>query len=297
MYPTQETRVLHGTFADNIKGINIQNGKEGDDLALYLEDIHVYGETEAEDCPVGGSCKCVRKFGFMLGGSNQSKKDLHPTMASALPIFKTKSAASWGTVIDFNNLHFHNFAATTRCGAVQRIFEQSYAASDYTPLHYFKNVEFDNVADAAMSYLFDPPKNWAKISDCGEWPCTAPSNVVMDFEGTSYSGAMTPSYTAADFQIVSDFAGVSDTYDNCVYKDAWNAWRCANSYLGVLLAESLDGDTWDRSVQPILITNEETGYSNKLNSAMDHVWDGFYTGQLRLSRFPAQIHAQGDYTW
>lgn len=29
---------------------------------------------------------------------------------------------------------------------------------------------------------------------------------------------------------------------------------------------------------------------------MDHVWDGFYTGQLRLSRFPAQLETGKDYT-
>ena len=29
---------------------------------------------------------------------------------------------------------------------------------------------------------------------------------------------------------------------------------------------------------------------------MDHVWDGFYSGQLRLSRFPAQIETKGHYT-
>lgn len=26
--------------------------------------------------------------------------------------------------------------------------------------------------------------------------------------------------------------------------------------------------------------------NNMINSFMDHVWDGFYTGQTRLSRFP-----------
>jgi hypothetical protein len=29
--------------------------------------------------------------------------------------------------------------------------------------------------------------------------------------------------------------------------------------------------------------------ANKLNSMMDHTWDGFYTGQIRLSRFPGLI--------
>ena len=50
---------------------------------------------------------------------------------------------------------------------------------------------------------------------------------------------------------------------------------------------TLTGRLSDRSVQPVIITNDATGYSNKLNSMMDHVWDGFYTGQKRLSRFPA----------
>lgn len=31
--------------------------------------------------------------------------------------------------------------------------------------------------------------------------------------------------------------------------------------------------------------------SNKANSFMDHVWDGFYSGQLRLSRFPIIVNA------
>lgn len=31
--------------------------------------------------------------------------------------------------------------------------------------------------------------------------------------------------------------------------------------------------------------------SNKANSFMDHVWDGFYSGQLRLSRFPILVNA------
>lgn len=36
--------------------------------------------------------------------------------------------------------------------------------------------------------------------------------------------------------------------------------------------------------------------ANKLNSMMDHVWDGFYTGQKRLSRFPGLIDGdQGVY--
>jgi hypothetical protein len=31
--------------------------------------------------------------------------------------------------------------------------------------------------------------------------------------------------------------------------------------------------------------------SNKVNAAMDHIWDGFYTGQVRMSRFGSIIEA------
>ena len=53
--------------------------------------------------------------------------------------------------------------------------------------------------------------------------------------------------------------------------------------------ESEDLDTEDRSMQPIYIGLDGSKMSNKLNSMMDHTWDGFYTGQKRLSRFPALI--------
>jgi len=35
-------------------------------------------------------------------------------------------------------------------------------------------------------------------------------------------------------------------------------------------------------MQPIYIKKEGTGMENNLNAMMDHVWDGFYSGQLRL---------------
>jgi hypothetical protein len=56
--------------------------------------------------------------------------------------------------------------------------------------------------------------------------------------------------------------------------------------IGVLEFESLDGDKEKRTVSPVIITNSD-GYSNTLNSFMDHDWDGFYTSMKRLSRFPA----------
>lgn len=48
----------------------------------------------------------------------------------------------------------------------------------------------------------------------------------------------------------------------------------------------------DRTVSPILL-NGTSGLNNRLNSFMDHVWDGFYTGQKRRSRFPSIVKS-GD---
>lgn len=56
-----------------------------------------------------------------------------------------------------------------------------------------------------------------------------------------------------------------------------------------------DIDQEDRTVSPIYIVNEETGYTNKLQHQMDHMWDGFYTGQKHKSQFTALIETNIDY--
>lgn len=101
--------------------------------------------------------------------------------------------------------------------------------------------------------------------------------------------------TASSFQIISYNSKAAGAFSDCEKRSAWNAQICQNRNIGILLFESLDEDKNDRSVQPVIITNELTGYYNKLNSFMDHVWDGFYTGQIRLSRFPSIIETIGYY--
>lgn len=57
-----------------------------------------------------------------------------------------------------------------------------------------------------MAYIFDPPWGWANIDDCGNFPCTAPSNVLMQFEKSTFTGTVTPVKTEANFQITSNYA-------------------------------------------------------------------------------------------
>jgi hypothetical protein len=57
-----------------------------------------------------------------------------------------------------------------------------------------------------------------------------------------------------------------------------NTWVCVNDYIGQLVFIGDDDDWEDRTVSPVFVNNEATGFSNKINSMMDHMWDGFYTG-------------------
>jgi hypothetical protein len=70
-----------------------------------------------------------------------------------------------------------------------------------------------------------------------------------------------------------------------------NGYVCQEESLGILLFESEDEDKFDRSMQPIYVSKQGTEMANKLNSMMDHVWDGFYSGQIRMSRFGSIIDA------
>lgn len=52
----------------------------------------------------------------------------------------------------------------------------------------------------------------------------------------------------------------------------------------------------DRSAQPIYIQDDERGFNNRLNAYMDTVWDGAYTGQKRLQKFPTFLDISRNYT-
>lgn len=235
---------------------------------------------------------------MMLFSSNRAGKDLHPTMASALPVHKIKSYGSWGGNVRLENVNFSNFQShlTNKCGKKHTVIQRNPYSADYIPPHKFVNSRFTNVSEMALIYLEDPNPAWANPTDCIEWPCTAPENVVLQFEQSKYSGNIMPVKALQSFQLVSDVAEAVDAYTMCTLRTYWSAAICENRNLGILLFESLDSDTEDRTVQPVLLTNDDTGYSNRVNSFMDHTWDGFYTGQKRLSRFPMQLETRGDYT-
>lgn len=233
-------------------------------------------------------------------------------MASAIPIHKLKSAGSWFGRSKFENVEFKDFPSDEVAGCSSKsqhaIGLNSYS-SDYVQMADFVSTTFNNVHDDAVAYIYDSKAGWAVIDDCGEFSCTGPNNIVMKFGAVTCSGTEQPAFCAdnsAGFTITSKMRDSrttisSNSFAGCVLNSKWNSFLCTgenSKKIGIMVFESLDSDTWDRSVQPIVVTGNEQGstYKNMLNSAMDHVWDGFYTGQTRLSRFPMQIENDMGYT-
>jgi hypothetical protein len=62
----------------------------------------------------------------------------------------------------------------------------------------FYNTEFINVGDDAFGYFYDPPRGWANPTDCGNFPCTAPWNVLLWFQASKFRGKR-PSETYSNF--------------------------------------------------------------------------------------------------
>lgn len=75
----------------------------------------------------------------------------------------------------------------------------------------------------------------------------------------------------------------------------WNAYLCQTTDIGVMIFDNMDPDRMDRALHPVYIQSLENGFNNRLNSYMDHCWDGFYTCQKRESRFPTLVYQDWDY--
>jgi len=112
--------------------------------------------------------------------------------------------------------------------------------------------EFQNVEDGAIAYFSSPPAGWAVISDCGEFPCTAPLNVLYMFKGTTWTG-IRPTGTRSSFQLIANNSGFAPYIKGCTANTDMNGYWCQADKLGILLFESEDSDKYDRSMQPIYL--------------------------------------------
>ena len=166
----------------------------------------------------------------------------------------------------------------------------------------------------------DPPTGWASIDDCGEFPCTAPENFAIAFTDCTWTdsnntvGNVEVDITGNGGYIVPNNSQlIPYFYPNgaCTAVPDWNGFWCPVTddlgCLDILMFENNEGSesSYHRSIQPVVLSGKvnthkgpfyddaiewtDLGSANALNSFMDHVWDGFYTGQTRRSRFPALV--------
>jgi hypothetical protein len=155
----------------------------------------------------------------------------------------------------------------------------------------FYDTKFTDVKDGSLAYIMNPDPTWANLDDCGLYPCTGPRNALLSFQGSTFSG-LKPKWAAPDFQIIANNSEFAPYIQTCEPQVPMNAYVCKAEKMGILLFESQDEDRMDRSMQPIYVKKQGTAMKNNLNAMMDHMWDGFYTGQVRLQRFPSVY--QGD---
>lgn len=284
------------TMIDNVKGFGatIASGDEYNGAEIQINNNFIYGEApEISDCPEDGSyCQAFHKCAvIMQGGAQGFTQSNHITMQSAIPYEKIMGNPIWSTVFKMYDNKFINFETKTALGYDNTLFYNEPNQPDYIPMLQAYGNEFVDVKDGAFASLSDPNPKWANLKDCGDFPCTAPWNLLFSFKDTTWRGSK-PRWADKEFEIIADNPGFSPYIEDCEFYENMNGWICQADKMGILQFESEDDDKWDRSLQPVYLKKQGTEMENKLNSVMDHVWDGFYTGQLRLSRFHSVI--QGD---
>jgi hypothetical protein len=160
-----------------------------EDLIVELNDNFIYGESAASDCPDDGSfCKPVEKYGYVMAGAQGGGKPAHVVDTSSLPYNNVQAQGSWGTKIWLKRNRFEGFSKTTREGLRQSVMQVSEHQYDYVPMNEFFDNTFVDVQDGAFIFIYDPPQKWANIDDCGDFPCTAPLNVLSSFQGSVFEG-------------------------------------------------------------------------------------------------------------
>mmetsp|Transcript_8382 Transcript_8382/g.16636 ORF Transcript_8382/g.16636 Transcript_8382/m.16636 type:complete len:1637 (+) Transcript_8382:5150-10060(+) len=282
---------------ENAIGFIANIGKQGDSGNIAKISDSVFGGQTVHSYCDPSNCKanaCLSRHGIGFGtyGTSKSFSSFNAKMMMS-PSDVDKDPAFSGE-FRYSNIYLGNFKNSAICGSKQTALVSNPNSPDFSVPQIFTNVLLDNVAEDSLFYMNDPKPGWANLDDCGEFPCTGPLNVlVRDTDGSLSSNATTT-------YLLPNNPGVA-LKDSCTFIAKSNGYVCKKTKLqnfdySVLVFESLDDDRYDRTFSPIYITSDDFvlsaadgKYYNKLNTFMDHVWDGFYTGQKRLSRFPTII--------
>ena len=196
--------ISNSIILDNAMGMcvnSVPSGSEYDEHISQIEDNYLFGASISPDCPQeknGGFCFKKDKFGYTVGVGARGGKSQFILTASPRPHMKIKADATWGGRNRLLRNKFKDYAGLTETGNKNALFGLNFAASDHIPLTEFEDNEFINIEGDAFGYFFDPPTGWANVKDCGNFPCTAPWNVLLTFKGSKFSGR-SPSFAKSEF--------------------------------------------------------------------------------------------------
>jgi len=315
-YKTIEEGVLAYQAFKNIKVKNIETLDAGIGLTImqsggqdynYISIMNstIWGESPV--LPKDTSNFCIDLSGIWATTTTISGKIFPEIELSSLPYHLVMSYANWFTEGYHTDIIFKNWPSKTRqyCASptskVQNTIFLNPSGSDHIPVDRFVNPVFDNVHSDAIIFLTDPNPSWAILKDCGSFPCTGPDNVVIKFEGASFSGTNQLTGSPTQFQILPNNPTAVDYISTCSAMNQWNGYLCTNPTIAQIMFESLDVDKEDRTFSPINILGIDrsngsyNSFNNTLNSFMDHCWDDQYTCQKRLSRFPGLVELDKKY--
>ena len=226
---------------------------------------------------------CSNKLGFLLGFGGEEGKSLPPTPPK-LPWYGIKATGGWGAVHRWSNVQVKWFEDNAEYGCSNNfVFQSNADASDNSAVTILSNFTASNVSMQRIAKFTPPQADWIGIDNCGNWPCTGIKNIlVKDLDG---------SLTGTPSAIIPQNDGV---IDSTCRQQGELSYTCSSVDWAVLTFQSLDLDKEERIFSPINITNSE-GFTNDLNTMMDHCWDGFYTCLKRLSRFPSLVRTGRTY--
>ena len=296
-------RLKNFEFIENLFAISTRSGGLTNDVNVRvdLSDSVIIGKTIhslCQDCDRDTDCK--QRLGYVFGLSDKGFTDVTLTVKLKIPLYFLRADANTLGMQYVKNVKFMNFNSNPKCSKIQDFAISSNPHSpDYQLPQTFSEITFENVNSNNLIYMHDPDPKWLNEEDCVDWNCTGPLNAIgYDLDGSIVGGS--------GGVILPNNPGIAKK-DVCKIYPRMNAYLCTtdssevNRYM-VMIFESLDSDNTKRTIAPINITTYGTTFEshlgkyfrNDIAQFQDHVWDGFYTGHIRLSRFPSVVYS-GQY--
>jgi hypothetical protein len=84
------------------------------------------------------------------------------------------------------------------------------------PIHKFYDSKFIDNENEALAYFYVPPKKWAIIKDCGEFPCTGPYNTFFMFMRNTFEGRVPP-YISTNFTLIPNTPDFAKYVPDCEF--------------------------------------------------------------------------------